>query len=99
MYQFLVDFFDFHKYHDSGDLPRYDSLGLSKPCIIGKCSQKTKEWDDSLQASAVKKFLENSKNLGYSGCFVWEYGYENLDKTDKEKSWCLIILMVVIGRQ
>jgi len=73
----LVDFFDFHRYDDSGDLPRYDSLGISKPCIIGECGQETKELDDSLQETAIKKFLENSKNLGYSGCFflgVWIQG-------------------------
>jgi len=88
--QGLVDFFDFHRYNDSGNLPRYDSLGISKPCIIGECGQETKEWDDSLQVTVVKKFLENSKNLGYSGCFFWEYGYKDLDKTDKEKSWSMI---------
>ncbi len=65
-----VDFFDFHMYDDSGDLPRYDSLGISKPCIIGECGQKTKEWNDSLQVTAVKKSLENSKELGYSDVFL-----------------------------
>ena len=86
----LVDFFDFHKYDDLGELPSYDSLNVSKPCIIGECGQKTKEWNDDLQTAVVKNFLENSKNLGYSGCFVWEYGYKGLDKANKEKSWCLI---------
>ena len=88
--QNLVDFFDFHKYDDLGELPSYDSLNISKPCIIGECGQKTMVWEDSLQITAVKGFLENSKKLGYAGCFLWEYGYKGLDKTDEQKSWCLI---------
>lgn len=88
--QNLVDFFDFHKYDDLGELPSYDSLRLSKPCIIGECGQKTREWNDAMQVTAVKNFLENSKRLGYAGCFLWEYGYKDLDKTNKEKPWCLI---------
>ena len=85
-----VDFFDIHHYDNDGNLPSYDSLNVSKPCIVGECGQKTKEWNDDLQTAVVKNFLENSKNLGYSGCFVWEYGYKGLDKANKEKSWCLI---------
>ena len=45
----FVDFFDFHAYNDAGDLPRYDDLGLAKPCIIGECGQDKKEVDDELQ--------------------------------------------------
>lgn len=59
--QNLVDFFDFHKYDDSGELPKHYSLGLPKPYIIGECGQKTSTWDDSLQITVVKKFLENFK--------------------------------------
>lgn len=83
-----VDFFDIHHYDDDGDLPSITHLG--KDCIVGECGHKTKRWDDSLQKESVKKFLENSKRLGYSGCFVWEYGYLGIDKTNSEKTWGLI---------
>ena len=73
----FVDFFDFHAYNDAGDLPRYDDLGLAKPCIIGECGQDKKEVDDELQKNVVKTFLSNAKRLGYSGCIPWRYGYKN----------------------
>ncbi len=83
-----VNFFDVHNYDDGGDLPSISHL--RKKCVVGECGHKTKRWNDSLQSSAVKKFLENSKRLGYSGCFLWEYGYLGLDKTNREKSWSMI---------
>ena len=72
-----VDFFDFHRYDDNGDLPAYQELGISKPCIVGECGQEYHEANDELQKNAVKSFLANSRSLGYSGCMVWRYGYKN----------------------
>ena len=84
-----VDFFDFHRYEDDGNLPAYQELGLSKPCIIGECGQKSHGIDNNLQKNVVKAFLDNSKSLGYSGCMVWRYGYK--DYTDDYDSWNFLI--------
>lgn len=74
-----VDFFDIHHYDNDGNLPTPAHLG--KECIVGECGQGDRgEKNDSKQKIAVKKFLENSKDLGYSGCFVWDYGFKDGNK-------------------
>ena len=74
-----VDFFDIHNYDNEGFLPSPSHLG--KKCIVGECGQGDREEkNDTKQKTAVKIFLENSKNLGYSGCFVWDYGFKGGDK-------------------
>lgn len=84
------DFFDYHKYSDTGVLPcDYSSLGLKKPCIIGECGQDTKQWDDDLQSEVICSFLNDAFNKGYAGCFVWNYHYKNFRDSD-ENWWSLI---------
>ena len=74
-----VDFFDIHHYDNDGNLPTISHLG--KKCIVGECGQGDRdEKNDSKQKNAIKKFLKNSKDLGYSGCFVWEYGFKGGNK-------------------
>ncbi|MCJ8306057.1 MAG: hypothetical protein HRU07_03320 [Nitrosopumilus sp.] len=73
-----VDFFDIHHYDNEGVLPSISHL--RKEYIVGECGQGDRnEKNDSKQKTAIKKFLENSKNFGYSGCFVWEYGFKGGD--------------------
>ncbi|QLH05420.1 hypothetical protein C5F49_08860 [Nitrosopumilus oxyclinae] len=84
-----IDFFDFHRYNDAGNLPSYQELGLSKPCIIGECGQESQDNNENLQKKTIKAFLKNSKDLGYSGCMVWRYGYKNY--TDDFDSWNFLI--------
>lgn len=84
-----LDFFDLHEYDDQGNLPSYLSLGLKKPCIIGECGQMARQWNDQLQQDATKSFLNNAKNGGYAGCFVWNYNCRGFTKVD-ENWWSLI---------
>lgn len=74
-----VDFFDIHHYDNNGDLPSISHL--RKQCIVGECGQGDRfEKNDFKQKTAIKKFLENAKKLGYSGCFMWDYGFKGGDK-------------------
>ncbi|WP_428324674.1 hypothetical protein [Nitrosopumilus sp.] len=84
-----VDFFDFHRYDDDGNLPSYQSLGISKPCIIGECGQESHDVNDQMQEDAVMTFLENAKSNGYEGCMPWRYGYANY--TDDYDRWNFMV--------
>lgn len=70
-----IDFFDIHHYDNNGTLESPTHLG--KSCIVGECGQGDRyERNDEKQKIAITKFLTNAKNLGYTGCFVWEYGFK-----------------------
>jgi hypothetical protein len=71
-----LDFFDFHRYKDTWDLPDYSALGIAKPCIIGECGQETVAWNDNLQLNTLTSFLNNARDRGYWGCFPWCYNYK-----------------------
>lgn len=84
-----LDFFDFHRYLDTWDLPDYSSLGLNTPCIIGECGQGTKQWSDSIQLNATSAFLNNALSKGYAGCFPWCYNYKGF--TDLASNYLSLI--------
>ena len=69
-----LDFYDFHIYNDSGNLPPLERLGLDAPCIIGEFNvplQKT--LDEEKQAEAIDRFLREAVLKGYAGAFFWCY--------------------------
>lgn len=81
-----LDFFDYHRYHDDGELvpvleirknllrigaPRRE---LTLPILVGECGQYSKDKsDDETQRKAVSGFLRNGASLGYAGVVVWSY--------------------------
>lgn len=70
-----LDFYDYHKYDNQGNLIPYSSLGINKPCIIGECGQSSTSWNDNIQDTADKGFMNNAWNLGYAGVLFWQYNY------------------------
>lgn len=70
-----LDFYDYHKYDDTGSLIAANSLPQDVPTIIGECGQSTSKWDDSIQDSAIKSFMNNAWNNGYAGILFWRYSY------------------------
>jgi len=75
-----LNFFDFHEYSDSGEIPKYSELKIKIPVTLGECGQKTERWDDDLQQNVVDAFLENTYKKGYAGCIVWNYDYPFKEK-------------------
>ncbi len=84
-----LDFYDFHIYNDTGDLPMsYDNLYkelhtatqlLDKPCIVGECGQKRTGFLDDFQKGVVTNFMQQAWHLGFGGCLVWNYNYNNFE--------------------
>jgi len=85
-----LDFYDFHIYNDTGQLPMsydklYQKLGgrLDKPCIIGEFGQHRDGFLDDFQKGLVKNFVEQSWHLGFGGSLVWNYNYKNFDYNER----------------
>lgn len=77
-----LDFFDFHRYDNDGNLPRYKSSDFAnKPCIIGECGGHIRGHelhDQGREVSAIQRFLSNAQQYGYAGCLMWMLkDYEN----------------------
>jgi hypothetical protein len=85
-----LDFYDYHEYNDDGTLIPCQTLGLTKPCIIGACGQKNEKYDDKIQSKAVEGFLKNAWKNQYAGCLVWNYNYKGYDVNDTDNRFSLI---------
>lgn len=93
-----LDFFDYHRYDDKGDLIavseirsnlkrlRVPQRELTLPILIGECGQYSKDKpDDETQRTAVAGFLKNGSALGYAGVLVWSYEWPGVPV--KHRGW------------
>ncbi len=72
----LVDFYDFHRYNRSGNLPKWrpDRFG-GKACIIGEFGTSRPQADGIEQREHAARLLKNARSKGYSGCLLWRYNF------------------------
>lgn len=71
-----VDFYDFHVYTASGDIPWESVVSefahrCGKPVYLGEFGQSRTCFDDRMQADVTARFLRKSHEIGLAGAFAW----------------------------
>jgi endo-1,4-beta-mannosidase len=70
-----LDFYDIHLYNDFGVITRcMDFKKLAQTGYrfqLGEFGQKSKSYDDELQASTTANFLKSAKNCGFGSALAW----------------------------
>jgi hypothetical protein len=70
-----LDFYDYHHYSDTPNLPTAASLGMDKPILIGEYGQSSTSWNDTIQSNAARGFLDQARSKGYAGALIWNYAH------------------------
>ncbi|AIE83490.1 cellulase family glycosylhydrolase [Fimbriimonas ginsengisoli] len=68
-----LDYYDYHEYNDSPNLPTVASLALDKPIILGEYGPVTNS--DTAQNNAASAFITQARDRGWSGALSWFYDY------------------------